>query len=149
MEDECPTFLLRRIFLFIQFRLRMSPDNFLDSFFAANFYEILSEQALFNQEINKNICHFMRYLTKDIYIVIICHHFYMNLNGMFVILAAGVLAGAMTITSLNAIQEASAAKDCTADANNCYCYSNVLGGKICFGNKGECQKAQREDQLAS
>ena len=75
--------------------------------------------------------------------------FYMNLNGMFVIIAAGVLAGAMTITSLSAIQEASAAKDCTADANSCYCYSNLLGGKICFGNKGKCQKVQREDQLAA
>jgi hypothetical protein len=91
----------------------------------------------------------MQYLTKDIYIVIICHNFYMNLKGMFVIIVAGVLAGAMTITSLSANQEASAAKDCTADANSCYCYSNVLGGKICFGNKGECQKAQREDQLAA
>jgi hypothetical protein len=91
----------------------------------------------------------MQYLTKDTYIVIICLIFYTYLNGIFVIIAPGVLAGAMTITSLSAIQEASAAKDCTTDANSCYCYSNLLGGKICFGNKGKCQKVQREDQLAA
>jgi hypothetical protein len=73
----------------------------------------------------------------------------MHLIIILVIIAAGGLVGAVTITSLNAAQEASAAKDCTGDVNSCYCYANTLGGKICFGNKGECQKAQREDQLAA
>jgi hypothetical protein len=75
----------------------------------------------------------------------------METNTVIVLFAlvAGALAGAATITSLSAVQEALAAKDCTFDVNSCSCYTNTLGGKICFGNKGECQKAQRSDDLAA
>jgi hypothetical protein len=68
----------------------------------------------------------------------------METNTVIVLFAlvAGALAGAATITSLSAVQEASAAKECTDNGQGCWCYSTQTG-LDCFGNKGDCQKAQR------
>jgi hypothetical protein len=71
---------------------------------------------------------------------------------MAIAAAVAMVGGVTTITSLMTIQEAEAAQ-CTSTigpSTSCYCYSGsgfVI--KTCFENKGDCQKAQRADVLAT
>lgn len=55
----------------------------------------------------------------------------------------GMLGTTAAITSLSGIQEASA-QGCGPTFKNCFCYSS-FSGTACFENKGDCNKAQKND----
>jgi hypothetical protein len=69
--------------------------------------------------------------------------------------AAIAMLSATTFISYNGVQQAFAdTKNCAGGtpgttAANCYCYSFDGGGTACYTNKGDCQKAQRSDSLAT
>lgn len=57
------------------------------------------------------------------------------------------MVGAATVTSLTAVQNAFAAKSCSfGGGKSCWCYSDFNTNVFCYGNKGDCSKAQQSDR---
>lgn len=78
----------------------------------------------------------------------------MNKLSLLLISLAAIagLTVATPFVGFSAIPRASAASNCDGFllTDTCYCYTSAAAAnKICFENKGECNKAQRSDSLAS